>query len=282
MRKSLRVLNLGAGVQSTAIYLMIMDGDLPPVDFAVFADVGDEPAAVYAHVEFLKSLNGPEIHTVTRGCLGDNLINGVNADGQRHISIPTHLAIDGVPTSMGRRQCTSEYKILPIERFLREQAGLEKGQRLTKGQTITQVFGLSWDEPRRVERVKANFHGRAGWQPEFPLFDDMMTREDCVRYLEKRLPEYTVARSACVFCPYKRDSEWISLRDTDPIGWQRAIEIDRAIRQETSVCTKGMNATQYLHKSCVPLEFVELKAEPPDRQAKFQWSQMDCEGMCGN
>lgn len=279
---NLRVLNLGAGVQSTAIYLMIMDGDYPPIDFAVFADVGDEPESVYKHVAFLETLNGPAIHRVSRGCLGDNLINGVNADGQRHISIPTHLAIDGVLTAMGRRQCTSEYKILPIERYLRGKAGLQKGQRLKKEQTITQIFGLSFDEPRRVERVRANFHGRQGWNPEFPLFDDMMTREDCVAYLKRRLPGYTVPRSACVFCPYKRDSEWILLRDTDPKGWQRAVEIDRAIREETSVCTKGMNATQYLHKSCVPLEFVELKADPPDRQAKFKWSDMDCEGMCGN
>ena len=74
----LRVLNLGAGVQSTAIYLMIMDGDYPPIDFAVFADVGDEPESVYRHVEFLKSLNGPAIRTVSRGGLGDNLINGRN------------------------------------------------------------------------------------------------------------------------------------------------------------------------------------------------------------
>jgi hypothetical protein len=147
---------------------------------------------------------------------------------------------------------------------------------------IMNAFGLSFDEPRRVERVRANYHGRKGWVPEFPLFDDMMTREDCVAYLQKRLPGYTVPRSACVFCPYKRDSEWILLRDTDPKGWQRAIEIDRAIREETSVCTKGMNATQYLHKSCVPLEFVELRADPPDRQAKFRWSDMDCEGMCGS
>jgi hypothetical protein len=277
----IRVLNLGAGVQSTAIYLMILDGDYPPIDFAVFADVGDEPEAVYSHVEFLKSLSGPTIHTVNRGSLGDNLINGTDDNRNRHISIPAYLATDGVLTAMGRRQCTAEYKIIPIEQFLRNKAGLQKGQRLKKDQSITQIFGLSFDEPRRVERVRANFHGRKGWNPEFPLFDDMMTREDCITYLKKRLPGYTVPRSACVFCPYKRDSEWILLRDTDPKGWQRAVEIDRAIREEASACTRGMNTTQFLHRSCVPLEFVELKADPPDRQAKFKWAEMDCEGMCG-
>lgn len=277
-----RILNLGAGVQSTAIFLMILDGDLPPVDFAVFADTGDEPRAVYEHLQWLKTLGGPEIHEVSRGNLGDNLIAGIDGAGGRYVSIPAHLATGGIPSSIGRRQCTSEYKILPIEKFIREKIGLKPRQRLPKTDTITQVFGLSFDEPRRVDRVKSNMVGKRGWKPEFPLFDDMMTREDCITYLAKRLPGYTVPRSACVYCPYKRDSEWILLRDSDPQGWQRAIEIDRAIRLKTSRCTVGMNATQYLHKSCIPLEFVELQADPPDLQKKFGWSSMDCEGMCGN
>jgi hypothetical protein len=277
--QSLRVLNLGAGVQSTTLFLMIMDGELPPVDFAVFADVGDEPAAVYDHLAHLKSLGGPEIHTVSRGNLGDNLISGVNATGQRFVSIPAHLSVDGERSSIGRRQCTSEYKILPIEQFLRQRIGVAKGNPIPKGVTITQLFGLSYDEPRRVDRVKANSKPR--WAPEFPLFDDMMTRDDCVAYLRQRLPDYVVPRSACVFCPYKRDSEWIALRDTDPQGWARAVQIDNAIRDPTSVCTRDMIAQQYLHKSCTPLELVQLRPDPPDRQRKMSWADMDCEGMCG-
>lgn len=277
--QSLRVLNLGAGVQSTALFLMIMDGDLPSVDFAVFADVGDEPRAVYEHLRLLKTLGGPEIHTVSRGNLGDNLVNGVDSAGQRFVSIPAHLSIDGQRSSIGRRQCTSEYKILPIEQFLRQRIGVPKGNPIPKGVTITQLFGLSYDEPRRVDRVRANAKPR--WIPEFPLFDDMMTREDCVAYLAKRLPGYVVPRSACVFCPYKRDSEWIALRDNDPQGWARAVEIDNAIRDPSSVCTRGMIAQQYLHKSCTPLELVQLRPDPPDRQRKMSWADMDCEGMCG-
>jgi hypothetical protein len=36
------VLSLGMGVQSTAIYLMSSLGELPRLDFAVFADTGRE------------------------------------------------------------------------------------------------------------------------------------------------------------------------------------------------------------------------------------------------
>jgi hypothetical protein len=60
--REIHVLNLGAGVQSTTLYLMFALGHMPkPLDYAVFADTGDEPAAVYRHLEWLMSLNGPPI-----------------------------------------------------------------------------------------------------------------------------------------------------------------------------------------------------------------------------
>src|SRR6202171_711134 len=51
------ILSLGGGVQSTALALMAVGGDLPP-DFrrpraAIFADTGWEPASVYAHLRWL-------------------------------------------------------------------------------------------------------------------------------------------------------------------------------------------------------------------------------------
>lgn len=217
----LRILNLGAGVQSTALFAMITDGDLPAVDYAIFADVGDEPQAVYRHLEFLKTIGGPEIITVraSETSLGDNLIHGINSTGQRHVAIPTHLAIGGQPSAMGRRQCTAEYKIKPIEKEIRRLLGVPKGGRLKADDHVTQIFGLSFDEPRRVARVKDQFVARRGWAAEFPLFDDFTTRQDCAAYLQKRFPAMHVPRSACVFCPYRSDDEWIHLRDTDPEGF---------------------------------------------------------------
>jgi hypothetical protein len=284
--KHYRVLNLGAGVQSTAIFLMLADGELPAVDFAVFADVGDEPEFVYDHLRYLIGLNVMPVHICSQGRLGDDLICGQNSSGGgggRFVSIPAHLSADddGQATAIGRRQCTAEYKIRPIEKKIRELVGATPGRPLPQGVTVTQVFGLSFDEPRRVDRVRTQFANRKQWAAEFPLFNDFVTRADCVRYLEKRLPDRQVPRSACVFCPYKSDDEWLLLRQTDPAGWQRAVEIDRAIRDKTSVCTQGMQSAQYLHRSCTPLELVQLNPSAPDRQKKMIWSDMDCEGMCG-
>lgn len=270
----MRILNLGGGVQSTTLYLMALRGEVAPIDCAIFADLGEEPKAVYAHMEWLKSLGGPAIHVVSAGILGNDLMHGVNSTGQRFASIPAFTAQnEGEPLGKIRRQCTSEYKILPIERFIRrELLGLEKGQRIkTK---LTQLFGISLDEAGRATRIKAN---APHWsEPEFPLCDKMMTRADCVKWLEAFGIPHKVPRSACVFCPYKSDNEWLLLRETDSDGWNRAVEIDDALRVEGTVCNRNLNEKLYLHKSCRPLKEVHL-TDNERGQSAFNF---ECEGGC--
>lgn len=54
----LRVLSLGAGVQSTTLALMAAHGEIGPMpDCAIFADTGWEPQAVYEYLEWLTSGN---------------------------------------------------------------------------------------------------------------------------------------------------------------------------------------------------------------------------------
>ena len=271
----MRILNLGGGVQSTTLYLMALKGEIAPIECAIFADLGEEPKSVYAHMEWLKSLGGPIIHVVSAGILGNDLMHGVNSTGQRFAPIPAFTAQnEGKPLGKIRRQCTSEYKILPIERFIRrELLGLEKGQRIkTK---LTQLFGISLDEAGRATRIKAN---SPHWsEPEFPLCDKMMTRADCVKWLESFGIPHQVPRSACVFCPYKSDYEWLKLRESDPDGWARAVEIDDALRVEGTVCNRNLNEKLYIHKSCRPLKEVHL-TDGERGQSAFNF---ECEGGCG-
>ena len=73
----LRVLSLGAGVQSTTLALMAAHGDVGPMpDCAIFADTGDEPAAIYEHLQWLSSPNVLPfpVHVATRGALERALI----------------------------------------------------------------------------------------------------------------------------------------------------------------------------------------------------------------
>lgn len=270
----MRILNLGGGVQSTTVYLMATKGEIPPIDCAIFADLGEEPKSVYAHMEWLKSLNGPTIHVVSAGFLGNDIIQGNGSATKRAASIPAYTALaDGKPLGKVRRQCTSEYKIKPIEKFIRRDLlGLQKGER-TKTQ-IVQIFGISLDEAGRGTRIKQN---SPAWSvPEFPLIQKMMTRDDCLQWLGDFGVPHTVPRSACVFCPYKSDNEWLRLRENDADGWARAVEIDDALRMEGTVMNRGLDERLYLHRSCRPLKDVML-TDDERGQSNFSF---ECEGGC--
>lgn len=276
--KEYHVLSLGAGVQSTTIYLLTMDGELDVrFDGAVFADTQDEPDAVYRHLEWLESLGGPPIHRVTAGSLGRDLVEGtrVTTYGKRFASIPAFTAPEqGKRSGMCVRQCTRDYKVRPVEKWIREGlVGLRRYQHFPKDSVkVHQYMGFSYDEPGRAARTRARFAMSRWGEVHFPLIDLEMTRSDCVKYLEGRVP-HTVPRSACVFCPYKNDMEWRHLKETDPSGWKRAVEIDHAIRTDGSA-RHGIDQKLYLHCQCVPLDQVDLGDAP----GMFE---MDCEGGCG-
>lgn len=85
----LRVLSLGAGIQSTTLALMAAHGEIGPMpDCAIFADTGWEPQAVYEHLEWLMSGNvlPYPVHIVSAGNIRDDLLQA--GGGGRWASIP--------------------------------------------------------------------------------------------------------------------------------------------------------------------------------------------------
>ena len=173
------------------------------------------------------------------------------------------------------RQCTADYKVKVVEQTIRRDIlGLQPRKRIPKDVTFTQYMGFSFDEPGRAARAKGRFEQR-GWKVAFPLFEMQWKRFDCAHYLESRVPHY-VPRSACVFCPYKSDREWQRLKEDDPEGWNRAVEVDEGIRNPKSICTRGLNSELFLHRSCKPLSEANLGAD----QGKFDFM-AECEGGCG-
>jgi hypothetical protein len=292
--KMLHVLNLGAGVQSTTLYLMSLKGEepefVPRFDYAVFADTQEEPRAVYVHLEWLRSLGGIPILTGTAGKLGDDLARGVNSTGQRFASIPAYTAAEeGGEEGRTRRQCTREYKTDVVEQVIRRQIlGLDKGERVpTKAVHVAQYLGLSFDEPRRRAKVMARFHAHPWASCHFPLFDLFVTRAECRTWLARQAIPHTVPRSACTFCPFHSNAEWRDLRDNDSEGWTRAVEVDEALRREGAIVNRGLDQRLYVHRSCVPLARADIDTPEPDfvRQ-RFSFSGLgvveeECEGMCG-
>lgn len=265
----IRVLSLGAGVQSTTLLLMMLHGEIPMADHVVFADVGWEPRKVYEHLEWLKGLmreaNVP-FHTVSKGNIKNDFLDGET----RFASMPLHVLNADGKKAMVRRQCTSEYKIVPLLKKQRELAGLKPGQRC-KEHRITTIIGISIDESQRMRDPAFPWI-----QNEYPLIDRRISRQDCLKWCEEHgyaLPP----RSACIGCPFKSQAEWRALAEM-PEEWQDAVEFDKSLRNNPRI-NERFRGKAFLHSSMKPLDEVDLRSD----EEKGIWSlfDMECEGMCG-
>jgi 3'-phosphoadenosine 5'-phosphosulfate sulfotransferase (PAPS reductase)/FAD synthetase len=86
---ALRLLSLGAGVQSTTVLLLACEGEIPPFDVALFADTGWEPRAVYANLERLSAhaqRHGIPVHQVSAGNIRADALD----PKYRFVSMPLH------------------------------------------------------------------------------------------------------------------------------------------------------------------------------------------------
>lgn len=275
--RTLRILNLGAGVQSTTVYLLSMEGRIPLFDRAIFADTQEEPAAVYRHLEWLQSLGGPEILVRTIGKLGDDLVAGRHSTGQRFASIPAFTLRPEGDAGITRRQCSREYKSdVVLATIRREIVGLKPRQRWPKDLQVNQYFGISRDEARRSlsirERIKQE---NPKFTALFPLLDLGWTRQDCQAYLAQKVP-HVVPKSACVFCPFHSDREWLRIKREDPVAWARAVEVDESLRRHGSIVNRKLDQPLFVHRSCKPLAEVNLN----EGQYSLGFIR-ECEGVCG-
>ena len=131
----IRILSLGAGVQSSTMALMADQGAFgKKPDAAVFADTGWEPTPVLEHLEWLKTQVSYPVYTVSRGSsIREDIIKAMTETGQRMASAPFFTKNpESNKKGMLRRQCTREYKIAPIARKSRQLVGLKSMQDFQK------------------------------------------------------------------------------------------------------------------------------------------------------
>lgn len=258
----LRVLSLGAGVQSTTMALMAAHGefgDMP--DCAIFADTGWEPKGVYEHLEWLIPQLPFPVHIVSQGNIRDDTMNSQNSTGQRFASIPFFLEGGG----LGRRQCTSEYKIKPIHRKVRELLG----GKTPKG-GCEMWIGISTDEAVRMKPSRVQYIVN-----RWPLIEARISRSNCYAWMERHgYPK--PAKSSCIGCPYHSDAIWRDMKNNDPESWADAVQFDKALRDNNQSQFKN---AQYLHRSCKPLD--EAPLNDPKEIGQGDLFGEECEGMCG-
>lgn len=257
----MKIVSLGAGVQSSAMLLMALEGrfnDIP--DMAIFADTGWEPRAVYAWLDLLTAEVAPfQIWRTANGNIRENAAPWAKRDGRRYLSIPAFLSSGG----MGRRQCTKEFKLVPMQREFRKMGATHRNP-------IECWIGISKDEAIRQKPSRVKFVVN-----RFPLLEANLTREDCANYLKKRMGS-VAPKSSCIGCPYHGDDYWARLRAESPEEFEDACQFDEEIRDGS-----GNRSQQFLHRSLVPLRSIqEFKHENQERMF-FDGFGNECEGICG-
>lgn len=260
----LTVISLGAGVQSTTMALMAAKGDITPMpDCAIFADTGWEPKEVYEHLERLIPALPFPVHKVSAGNIKDNILTSKNTTGGRFAFVPWFTENGG----MGRRQCTREFKVEPLERKQRELLGYKKRQRIPNG-SIEVWIGISWDEMIRMKEP------RNKWQiNRWPLIEKEMRRHQCIEWLAAN--GWKAPKSSCLGCPFHTDDQWREIKSR-PEEWADVVEVDRLLRDGGTA--RGMNNHQFMHRSCKPLDEVDLSTAEDHGQLSFLG---ECDGMCG-
>lgn len=271
----IHVISLGAGVQSSTMALLAAHGEITPMPTcAIFADTQWEPRAVYDWLAWLETRLPFPVVRVTKGNIRSDQVTarmrGGRVNGARWTSLPYFTDTGAAREGRVRRQCTSEYKIQPIEKYMRrELLGLAHRQRAPKEPAIVQWRGISVDEAHRMKPASHPWY-----VTRYPLVMELgMTRADCLNWMQRN--DYPrPPRSACIGCPYHSDHEWRSMRDERPEEWQDAIAFDASIRK-----AGGMRGDTYLHRSLKPLAEVDLSTAEEAGQASLFGQ--ECEGMCG-
>ncbi|WP_205718057.1 adenine nucleotide alpha hydrolase family protein [Actinomadura soli] len=231
MSAGLRVLSLGAGVQSTTLLLLAAEGRLPTLDAAIFADTGWEPRVVYEHLDRLErevaQPAGIPVLRVRAGTGTGRVTGNLRADSLNpgaFVRMPVFVADrTGAGTAMVRRQCTEEYKVKPIKAAVRELLGYPHPRPVPRGLAAQQWIGISRDEFHRAKDATVGYLRNA-----FPLLDldgaadgrQGWTRNDCLRYLRASGWAAT-PKSACIGCPFHGNRQWRALRDTCACGHHR-------------------------------------------------------------
>jgi hypothetical protein len=223
------VWSFGGGVQSVAIAVYIARGLLPKPARVVMADTGRESSLT---LDYTKQYSIPLLASL-----------GLNLEIVPHdyatVDLYSHKGTLLIPafTSSGKfsTYCSSEWKVYPEERYLREQG-------FGPDNPVLQWFGMSLDE---VHRMRVS--DKKWIKNHYPLcLDYKRRRHECVQdIIAFGLPE--PPKSACWMCPNRNNAEWLQQFTQAQDDHAKAIALDAEIRERDAL------KSVYLHRSVLPL-----------------------------
>jgi len=256
-----RFLSWGCGVQSTTLAVLSALGYLEPLAAVIHADTGWERRATYQARDWYRNWLEEHDVRVEYTSAGDIRRDGAAA----HIHMP--FWTDHHKGGHLQRQCTKQFKIDPIKRKARQVAGFHPSDKphpwpgqFERRYRTALGLGISLDEWKRMSDSRVKYI-----QHRYPLVERLMTREDCIQFLQAEgLP--VPVKSACIGCPYRNAVEWLELETEE---FQEAVEFDELNRhnplarsqKETQDFASVLKSSKlYLWKGLEPLATADLVA----------------------
>lgn len=226
-----RVFSFGGGQQSMAVMVMQSLG-LVNFDAFVFADVGprseDERTQAYVqdYVIPFALKHGIRFEIVRKLYKGepDDVITAVER-AQRSVIIPIRMG-SGAP---GNRNCTFDFKIRPIHKWVRSE--------VADGAYVDMGIGFGADEMRRVKDADSEYHDSQGAlkfhfmrRKVYPLIEANMNRAASQKLIASvGLP--VPPPSSCWFCPFHSRAAWIELKKARPDLFEQAAQLEEKVNE---------------------------------------------------
>jgi hypothetical protein len=163
----------------------------------------------------------------------------------------------------GNRNCTVDFKIRVIDKWIAENEG--------KGKDVRVGLGISIDEIHRARH--RNIKEVRGFYKElvYPLLELNVSRSQCFKIIHTAgLP--TPPRSSCFFCPFHSHADWIHLRNSRPDLFEQAVRLEEHINHKREVVLK--KDKMWLHPALKPL------AQAVGHQMTFNELENCAEGYC--
>lgn len=175
-------LSFGAGVQTTALLVLIATGRWPRPDRILFSDTGTEHTETYA---YLGEISGPYAreHGLEIIVLGPDW-----RTKHYHADLETYCLEHRMLPGTWVRWCTDRYKVAPMIRFLKRIMGA------TSANPVESWIGISADEQRRAKLSSDPLEVK-----RYPLIELGLSRQDCEAIIrDAGLP--VPPKSGCWFC----------------------------------------------------------------------------------
>ncbi|MBG9692532.1 hypothetical protein ABD91_17180 [Lysinibacillus sphaericus] len=275
--KIYKVLSFGGGTQSAHLLESHFRGEID-YDYIAFSDTGAEPEFIHEQVKWWQARQ-KEVGNITpfiitrhssmhRG-LEEMLMRYIFTDYQR-FQMP--LYFNKVDQESGEikkggmmpRQCTGDFKIIPVQQAIRKlikaELGLRPRQLMPRNVAIIMDIGFSSDEINRVNGYVS--HQSDYIYLAYPLIEQGLTTEESIQFLDDN--GFPSRRSRCYFCPFNcsgdraRDigMDWQEIIDQEPISFLKACYFDSKLRDVQATGRKNMRSIPYFHFSRTALKEV--------------------------